>query len=250
MSAVNVVLECFQGQGERQRDLPPGVVVYFVIALSLFPGDSEITLSRKMLTKLNPGMLCLADRLFPGLALWRLAAATGSFLLWRAKTSLTLEYVESLEDGSWLARWHPDKKVRKSVDRQAELVRVVEYRLREKRGKPGGELYRLVTNILDPKIATAKELAELYPERWEVELCIKETKTILRKGKITLRSKRPELVEQEFWGMLLAHYAVRRMMAQAALDRKRDPDKLSYQGAKEIIKHQVAGPVLFFPPSG
>lgn len=70
----------------------------------------------------------------------------------------------------------------------------------------------------------------------------------MRKGRITLRSKKPELVEQEFWGMVLAHYIVRKTMAQAALERKRDPDGLSYEGSIEIIKSTQSGSVLgFFP---
>jgi IS4 transposase len=111
-----------------------------------------------------------------------------------------------------------------------------------------GEVHRVITTILDPREATAGELAALYPQRWEIELTIKEGKTVMRKGRITMRSKTPELVRQEFWGMLLAHYLVRKMMAQAALDRKRDPDELSYEGSVEIIKSTLTGPALGFSP--
>ena len=81
-----------------------------------------------------------------------------------------------------------------------------------------------------------------------LEITIKEGETILRKGRITLRSKMPEWVRQEFWGMIPAHYLVRKMMAQAALDKRRDPDELSYEGSIEIIKSTLAGPVLSFSP--
>ena len=69
-----------------------------------------------------------------------------------------------------------------------------------------------------------------------------------RNGTVTLRSKKPELVKQEFWGMILAHYLVRKMMAQAALDRKCEPDELSYKGSIEIIKSMQTGPVLKISP--
>ena len=129
------------------------------------------------------------------------------------------------------------------------IVRVIEYRLNDLGGSGDpSEVYRLITTILDPALATALELAALYPQRWEIEITIKEGKTILRKGRITLRSKMPELVKQEFWGMLLAHYLVRKMMAQAALDRKRDPDELSYEGSIEIIKSTQTGSVLNISP--
>lgn len=65
---------------------------------------------------------------------------------------------------------------------------------------------------------------------------------------MTLRSKVPELVEQEFWGLLLAHCLVRKMMAQAAAAERLDPDRLSYQASVEIIRMAVAGPSLPFSP--
>ena len=148
---------------------------------------------------------------------------------------------------SYLAEWLPEEERRKGE--KSALVRVIEHRLKD----PGAaddraEIYRLITTILDPAVASAAELAALYPQRWEIEITIKEGKTILRKGRITLRSKKPELVRQEFWGMLLAHYLVRKMMAQAALDKRRDPDELSYEGSIEIIKSTLTGPVLSFSP--
>ncbi|MEO8351676.1 MAG: IS4 family transposase [Chthoniobacteraceae bacterium] len=211
--------------------------------------DSEITLSRQILGALAPGMLCLADRLFPGFGFWKEAAARGCALLWRAKSGLALSPVKALEDGSWLADWHPSKKDRARAGEAPQRVRVIEYRLHDPGAADTGEVYRLLTTILNPGQGRAEELAALYPQRWEIELSIKETKSILRKGRVTLRSNLRELVEQEFWGMLLAHYAVRKMMAQAALETGADPDELSYQGGIEIIKTEIAGPALPFPPA-
>ena len=207
--------------------------------------DGETTLAAKVLSHLRPGMLCLADRLFPGYDLWHQAVATGAQLVWRAKAGLSLKRMEDLADGSWLAEWKPYGA--KANDRLKQIVRVVEYRLREPGGETSGETYRLITTLLDPAVAHARELAELYPERWEIELTIKEGKMVLRKGHVTLRSKTPELVRQEFWGLLLAHYLVRRMMAEAASGKQIDPDTLSYQRSVEIIKSAQCGPVLAIP---
>ena len=209
--------------------------------------DAEVALCRGVLTELKPHMLCLADRLFPGFALWKEAAAGGCALVWRAKIGLDLKCVRVLADGSWLAHWHPSEKERRKngIGREPQLVRVIEYRLK---GEAKGQTYRLITTLLDPVYAPAKELAALYPERWEIELCIKETKTVLRKGTVTLRSKLPEMVEQEFWGMLLAHYAVRKTMALAALKHDMDPDRISHERCVEIIKITQVGPALPFPP--
>ena len=224
-----------------------GTHIIFKAALGAYR-DSETALAREVIPYLQEGMLCLADRLFPGFDLWKEAAARGCALVWRVKTGLALTHVKTLPDGSWLAHWHPKAQSRRKNGPKPELVRVVEYKLRDKQKKDTGEVYRLITTILDPEQASAKELAALYPQRWEIELTIKESKTVLRKGRPTLRSKLPDLVEQEFWGMLLAHYAVRKMMAQAAMERRVDPDELSYQGGLEIIKARIAGPALHISP--
>ena len=165
---------------------------------------------------------------------------------WRAKMSVKLQKTKVLADGSYLAKWLPEEERVKG--NKAVIVRVIEYRLKDPGAADKAEVYRLITTILDPAVATAAELAALYPQRWEIEITIKEGKTILRKGRITLRSKMPELVRQEFWGMILAHYLVRKMMAQAALDKRRDPDELSYEGSIEIIKSTLTGQVLGISP--
>jgi hypothetical protein len=204
--------------------------------------DSEIVLAEKVVLGLRKGMLCLADRLFPGLALWQKAAATGAHLLWRAKVGLNLKPEKVLADGSWLATWKIPARGRKSA--RSATVRVVEYRL-----KGGdGETFRLITSLLDPEAAPARELAALYPQRWEIELTIKESKNVLRDGNVTLRSKMPELVKQEFWGLLMAHYVVRKMMARAALEGDIDPDSISYCSSVEILRSSQTGPVLAFSP--
>lgn len=215
-------------------------------------GDWEIKLAEGLLDHLKPGMLCLADRLFPGYLLWQQAAATGAHLLWRAKVGLKLEFIKKLSDGSWLARWNPSRKASKGDPGQ--VVRVVEYKLHKTAkghrvsDESGGEVHRLITTLLDVEAASATELAAAYPQRWEIELTVKESKSTMRHGRVTLRSKVAELVRQEFWGLLLGHYVVRKMMAHAALEKGVDPDGLSYQASIEIIKSTQAGSVLSFSP--
>lgn len=209
-------------------------------------GTSEIELARSVLQRLRPGMLCLADRNFYSFALWSQAAATGADLVWRMKANAVLPCVERLEDGSYLSKIYPSDKDRRH-DRHAVLVRVIEYRLE---GHPDAEpLYRLLTTILLPNLAPARELAALYHERWEIETSLDELKTHLRGRRIVLRSKTPELVRQEFYGLLLAHYAVRGLMHEAALQAELDPDELSFVHAVRVIKRKIltAGS---FPPSG
>ena len=116
-------------------------------------------------------------------------------------------------------------------------MRAVEYRLE---GVADAEpLYRLVTTILDPGEAPAAELAALYHERWEIEGALAELKTQLRGARMVLRSKTPELVRQEFWGLLLAHFAVRGLMHEAALRADEDPDRLSFLHAVRVVRRKL-----------
>jgi IS4 transposase len=205
----------------------------------------ELTLARDVVTALNKGMLCLADRFFPGYDLWQKAAKAGADLLWRVRQNARLDVDRRLPDGSYLSRIYASTSDRRN-QRDGIIVRVVDYRLD---GVPDAEpLYRLITTILDPKQAPAKELAALYHERWEIETSLDELKTHLRGAQIVLRSKTPELVEQEFWGLLLAHFAIRGLMHEAALKADEDPDRLSFVHAVRVVQRRLAR-YAAIPPS-
>ena len=100
-------------------------------------------------------------------------------------------------------------------------------------------VYRLLTTILDHEKAPAEELAPLYQERWEIETALDELKTHLRGARIVLRSKTPELVEQEFYGLLMAHFAIRGLMHEAALQADEDPDRLSFLHAVRVVRRKL-----------
>jgi len=205
----------------------------------------EITLAREVISVLQKGMLCLADRNFYGFKLWNQAAATGADLLWRVKTNLRLPCDQRLADGSYLSRVYGSAQ---DFRRQQNggVVRVIEYQLE---GVAEAEpLYRLITTILDPDPASAAELAALYQERWEIETALDELKTHLRGGGIVLRSKTPELVRQEFYGLMMAHYAVRGLMHEAALKADVDPDTLSYLHAVRVVRRKLPS-FVSIPPS-
>ena len=124
---------------------------------------------------------------------------------------------------------------------------MIEYALEEvEEAEP---IYRLITTMLDHEQAPASELAALYPQRWEIETALDELKTHLRGGAhIVLRSKTPDLVRQEFWGFLLAHFAVRGLMHEAALVAGEDPDRLSFTHAVRVIRRKLPQ-LAAFPPS-
>jgi hypothetical protein len=209
-------------------------------------GAGELALAKGTLGYLKAGMLCLADRYFFGFDLWAQAKRSGADLLWRVKNNLRLPVEERLTDGSYLSRIYPTQKDQR---RQTNglLVRVIEYQLN---GVPGADpIYRLLTTILDPDVAPAQELAALYHERWEIETAFDELKTHLRGAKIVLRSKTPELVRQEFYGLLMAHFAVRGLMHEAALRTQEDPDRMSFIHTVRVVRRKL--PIFHtIPPRG
>ena len=206
----------------------------------------EITLAKEVLTSLVTGMLCLADRNFFGFALWNQARATGADLLWRIKKNLRLPCEKRLPDGSYLSRIYASPKEQRH-GQNGVVVRVIEYRLE---GIPGTEpIYRLLTTILDHGAAPADELAALYHERWEIETALDELKTHLRGSRIVLRSKTPDLVQQEFYGLMMAHFAVRGLMHEAALAADEDPDRLSFLHAVRVVRRKIAR-FASIPPYG
>jgi hypothetical protein len=197
----------------------------------------EITLAKAVLPRLGKGMLCLADRNFFGFALWQQAQGTGADLLWRMKKNMRMACEQRLPDGSYLSHVYPSERDWRHKTNGIAL-RVIDYRLE---GIEGSEpIYRLATTLLNPDKAPASELAALYHQRWEIETAFDELKTHLRGARIVLRSKTPDLVRQEFYGLLMAHFAIRGLMHEAALKVHEDPDRLSFLHAVRVVRRKLA----------
>lgn len=200
----------------------------------------ETELARRLFTHLHAGMLLIADRGFTGFDLWRAAAATGADLLWRARKSAVLPVVEQLADGSYLSHIYAARDKHRHAD--PARVRVVEYTLAGQ-----AMVYRLITTILDPAQAPAFDLAALYAQRWEFEISLGELKTHQGAPQMVLRSHTPGGVQQEVYGFLLVHYAIRALMHQAALDGGIDPDRVSFTRTLRLVRRQVTAQAALSP---
>lgn len=197
----------------------------------------EITLAKAVLPRMRSGMLCLADRNFFGFELWQQARETGADLLWRMKKNMRMDCDKRLSDGSYLSHVYPSERDWRHKT-NGVLLRVIDYRLE---GIEDSEpIYRLATTILDAAKAPAEEMAALYHGRWEIETAFDELKTHLPGAKIVLRNKTPDLVRQEFHGLLMAHFAIRGLMHETALKADEDPDRLSYLHAVLVILRKMA----------
>ena len=194
---------------------------------------SEWDICEPLMERLQPDMLCLADRGFRGYGHWKRAQETGAQLLWRATSNRQLPVVTALSDGSYLSVIYPNPGSRRT--REGEItLRVIDYALP---GQPAGEAhYRLITTLLDPTTAPALELARLYHERWEVEAVFAEMKTQMLQRRRTLRSKTPDGVRQEFYGWVLAHYAVCWLMHEAASAHRLQQRQLSFTGNLQLLR--------------
>jgi hypothetical protein len=190
-----------------------GTHVAFETVYSKF-STSELELGKRILEKVKPNMLVLADRLFFNYETWKIGVENGADLLWRIKKNTKLTIIKALPDGSCLAKIYPSDKDRKN-DQNGTIVRLIEYQIQGKQ-----ELYRLITTLLDHSEAPAEELAALYSGRWTIEIVYDELKDHTREKKVFLKSKTPDLAIQEFYGLLLAHYAIRGVMHEAALQAK------------------------------
>ncbi|GAA2969282.1 IS4 family transposase [Streptomyces enissocaesilis] len=194
-----------------------------------------------LLGRAGPGMLLMADRGITGFELWQAASATGADLLWRVRKNIVLPVLHPFDDGSYLS------EITAAGDRDRRdpaQVRVIEYRLD---GRDEGTVYRLITTVCDPGQAPAAELAALYHQRWEIENTLDEIKTHQGGRQLVLRSQHPDGVEQEIYGFLLVHHALRDVMHQAACEAGLDPDRISFTRTLNAARRHVTGQAALSP---
>jgi hypothetical protein len=201
----------------------------------------EVTLAKKVVPRLPADSLCLADRSFFSYSLWNAALKSGAALLWRVRADLILPKLKRLSDGSYLTKIYPSPRAR-AHDRDGVLARLITYRLGN-----GRQEYRLLCSIMDPRKAPAIQLANLYGRRWTIETVLGELKTRLRGARVVLRSRIPELTRQDFYGLLLAHFGVRALMHDAALQEKVEASDLSFVHAVRTVARYLPLYVSFFP---
>ncbi|MHB8188581.1 MAG: IS4 family transposase [Dermatophilaceae bacterium] len=208
----------------------------------------EQSLAVDLLPALGPGMLLLADRNFLSWNLWTKATATGADLCWRASASFKLEPLTVLADGTYLTQLAPPRK----TGGDPVTVRVVEYTVTTTDTAGGkddvSEVFALVTTMVDPAQAPAGDLAGLYQQRWQAETGIADLKTTQRGGPdAVLRSKKPAMVEQEFWAMLCVYQGIREVISYAT-PAGLDPGRISFMKAIDAARDMVTRAAL--PPAG
>jgi hypothetical protein len=194
----------------------------------------EIPMARYLLRFLAKGMLLLWDRNFLSYDMVEKVLVQNAQLLARIKKNHNFQPLEHLPDGSYLAKMYRHKTDRRH-DRNGIPVRIVDYTFHDENRPGSGEKHRLLTTLLFADEHPAQTLIELYHERWEEELAIDELKTHQRERPV-LRSQTPAGVVQEIYGLLVAHYLVRALMQQAAVEQGIDPQRVSFTGTLKILR--------------
>ena len=193
----------------------------------------------RLLRSVCRGMLLMWDRGFHDFDMVVAARKRQAHVLSRLPAHVKPQVVRVLSDGSLLAYLLPSEDARRRRGERI-LVRIITYTITDPTLPGYGEEHRVLTTLLNPRGAPAHDVACAYHERWEVEVVIDEIDTHQRLAGRTLRSLTPAGVIQELYGILLAHYAVRVLMHEAALTVDVDPDRLSFVHALEVVRDAVA----------
>jgi hypothetical protein len=202
--------------------------------------------ARRLLRSIAAGMLIYMDRGFYSAEMLLLLAGQGAEVVVRLPANVKPKRIKRLSDGSWLVevrRWgtqthSPLESVR---------VRLIRYRFREAGPRGKRRECRLVTTLLDPIAFPAKELAVSYHERWDIEETYDELEVHLLGGSAPLRSRSVVGVLQEIYGLLIAHYAIRALMHEAAVRADIDPDHLSFTAAVLLVREAIRDFQLVVP---
>ena len=194
----------------------------------------EVTLAKHVYRDLPTKSLLLFDIGFCAYALMKQVVDGKSDFLGRAKNCRLFAKMQVLTDGSYLSKIYGTDHDRLH-NRRGTDVRVIEYTLDDSQRSGHGERHRLVTTLLDEKAHPSRTLIVLYHERWEEELAIDEAKIHLRHSP-TLRSYRPAGVVQELYGLLIAHFVIRKLAFEAAARANVSPRRISFTGTVKVLR--------------
>lgn len=193
---------------------------------------SEVPGGRRLLRSVGPGMLVMWDCGFHSFTMCKMCRYQGAHFLSRLPARAKPRVFQRLHDGSALVYIQSRQK-------EQMLVRLITYQLDDP-GRPGHrETRRLITSLLDAEACPAHPLACAYHERWEVEMAIDEMDTHQRLPKKPLRSRTPLGALQELYSLLIAHYCIRKVMHEAALQAGIDPDRLSFTKSLRILRNAI-----------
>lgn len=204
--------------------------------------EGEQTLAARLDKHLPRGCLLFQDKNFFSYESWKTRRKQGVHMLARVKRHQVFPVLRTFPDGSFLSKIYP-RTYDREKDRNGLWVRVIRYTLDDPQRTGHDEEHVLITSLLSPRHAPARELICEYHQRWEQELTFDEEKTHHDPKRATkpahLRSQSPPAVVQELYALAIGHFVIRALMHEAALQADIDPDRLSFTGSFQILKARL-----------
>ncbi len=199
--------------------------------------ESEYTLAERLIAQTGDNTLTLFDKGYYSLGLLNAWHQAGEHRHWMLPLKKGAQYdvVRKLGKGDHLVTLKTSPQARK---KWPELGDTMTARLLTVTRK--GKVFYLLTSMTDAMRYPGVEMAELYSHRWEIELGYREIKQTMQLSRLTVRSKKPELVEQELWGVLLAYNLVRYQMIKMAGQLKGYwPNQLSFSESSGLVMRML-----------
>lgn len=201
---------------------------------------NEMKLAEQLVDTTPDNSLTLFDKGFYSLGLLHKWQETGTERHWLipVKKNLQYEIIRSLGRNDKLIKLMSNPRARKLWP---ELPKEITARLITR--KINGKNYEIITSMIDPMRYPAADIGSLYGHRWEIELGYREQKQYMLGSRLTLRSRLPELVKQELWGILLSYNMIRYQMVQMchSLEGNYLPYQLSFNGSLAHIIRLLVG---------
>ncbi len=221
---------------------------HLLAAAAFGPYDThELGYAQSLFAQVPDHSLCILDRGFFSAQVFFALQSAGTQRHWliRVRKDFKAVPLRKLGPGDELVQFQVSRAARKQHPElpQTLIARRITYQ------RKGFRPQALLTSLLDPKEYPAQKVAEIYHERWELELGFDEVKTEMLDRQETLRSKRPEGVEQELWGTLLAYNLVRLEMQRVAALSGVEPLRLSFSGTLLMLLQLWQMMSLRFPGS-
>lgn len=194
----------------------------------------ETALFRQLLERLKPGDVVLADRYFCSYFMFALLMALGVDVVCRLHQRRRSSFhLGGDQRVTWTRPKRPDWMDQETYERMPTSIQVREVHVQV--NQPGFRVrsFIVATTLTAADVYSRDDIAELYHQRWLVELDIRVLKITL--GMDVLRCKTPDMVTKEIWTCLLAYNLICQRLLQAALLAKLSPRQISFTAAMQKI---------------
>lgn len=219
--------------------------------------EGEQTMARQLWPSCGPGDVVVGDRGFLSYEDLRAIIDAGSHTVLRVKSDVDLPVLAVLPDGSYLSRIAEPGASRRMRRKRLPVkdipgipVRVIEYSVaaEDEDGGAVSEVFALVTTLTDHEAYPIEDFPDLYHDRWQIETAIGDVETRLRRGpRAVLRSKSPDMVRQEIYGLLCVYQAIRALIVAGAQETGLDPDRISFTRTKQAAERHLSDDSAFSP---